>query len=130
MYITILTVYVCVPDQVCHTEANEVCPAQAWYTCTHTIQRGQTGLGTTQLLISSLFMEKSEWVVVWRCGCGVVWCGEVGGEGGGGPAGLHCLTFSVMMVCGGNYQSHYYWVLIYCLPGSYVLNKQSRVNKE
>lgn len=51
---------VCVPDQAYHMEAREVCPAQAWYTYTHTIQRGQTCLGTVQLLMSAPLMWKSE----------------------------------------------------------------------
>lgn len=40
------------------------------------------------------------------------------------------LTVSSVMVFEGNYQSDYYWVLIYCLPGSAVINPHSRVNKE
>lgn len=79
---------VCVPDQAYHTEAREVCPAQAWYTYTHTIQRGQTCLGTVQLLMSAPLMWKS--------------------EGGGGPDGLYCLIASSVMVSEGNYQSDYY----------------------
>lgn len=44
-------------------------------------------------------------------------------------SGHYCTTpFSVKPPCC-NYQSDYYWVLIYCLAGSYVLNKRSWVNK-
>lgn len=49
---------------------------------------------------------------------------------GAASRGIRCLTASSVMVSGGNFQSDYYWVSIYCLSGSSVLNKHNRVNKD